>query len=106
MITQFVKFESALTEEEALAICEARKPQYLATPGLIQKYYLKLDEPNHYGGFFLWESREAMAAFRESELGKTIASAYKVVGTPHIEVHELMFPLRPEAMTERERAVA
>jgi hypothetical protein len=47
-----------------------------------------------------------MAAFRESELGKTIASAYKVVGTPHIEVHELMFPLRPEAMTERERAVA
>lgn len=94
MIVQFVQFETTLTEDQAIATATARMPEFQAIPGLIQKYYLKLDKPNHYGGFYIWESREAMQAFRESELAKTIPAVYKVVGAPDIDIHSIMFTLR------------
>jgi hypothetical protein len=97
MIVQIVQFETSLNEAEAIAVCNERLPRYRATPGLVQKYYLKLDKPNCYGGIMIWESREALDKFRASDLGKTIASAYKVVGAPDIGIHELMFPLRDAA---------
>jgi hypothetical protein len=95
MIIQFVQFESSLPEKEALAIAEERRPEFQAIPSLVQKYYLKLAKPNHYGGFYIWESPEALAAFRETELAKTIPLAYKIVGTPDVGIHQLLFPLRP-----------
>lgn len=94
MIIQFVQFESSLSEAEVHAVATERLEQFRAIPSLVQKYYLKLDKPNHYGGFYIWESREAMDAFRESELAKSIPAAYKVVGTPVVDIHEMMFPLR------------
>lgn len=93
MIVQFVQFESALTEEEATAIAKERVPAYAATPGLVQKFYLKLSKPNHFGGFLIWESVEAMQAFAKTELARTIPSAYKVIGVPDVDIHELMFSL-------------
>ena len=96
MIVQFVQFETTLSEQEVRAIAEERAPEFRAIPSLVQKYYLKLDKPNHFGGFYIWASREAMLAFRETELAKTIPSAYRVVGAPDVDVHELLFPLRDE----------
>lgn len=96
MIVQFVQFESSLSEKEVRAVAEERLPQFRAIPALAQKYYLKLATPNHYGGFYIWESPEALAAFRKSELARTIPLAYKVVGAPDVGVHEVMFPLRGE----------
>jgi len=98
MIVQFVQFETSLSEEEVMAAAEDRVPDYRATPGLIQKYYLKLGKPNHYGGFLIWESREAMLAFRETELAKTIATSYKVIGAPDVDIHEVLFPLRDKVV--------
>ncbi len=94
MIVQFVQFETSLTEEETIAVAEARLAAYRDIPGLVQKYYLKLSKPNHYGGLMIWETKEDMLAFRESDLGKTIASSYKVIAAPDVDIHELMFPLR------------
>ncbi|GHF70306.1 YdhR family protein [Seohaeicola zhoushanensis] len=94
MIVQFVQFETALSETEAMAIAEERLPQFRALPGLVQKFYLKLDKPNHFGGFYIWESREAMEAFRASDLARTIPSAYRVIGKPEVTIYEMMFPLR------------
>jgi quinol monooxygenase YgiN len=96
MIVQFVQFETSLSEKEVLAIAKERAPQFRAIPDLVQKYYLKLDKPNHYGGFYIWKSRAAMLAYRESELAKTIAAAYKVVGAPDVDIHEILFELRDE----------
>jgi heme-degrading monooxygenase HmoA len=93
MIVQFVQFETSLSEEEVMAVAEARAPDYAAAPGLVQKFYLKLGKPNHYGGFMIWKSREALQAFRESELAKTIPASYKVIGAPDVDIHELLFPL-------------
>lgn len=96
MIVQFVQFETSLSENELMAIAEERAPQFRAIPDLVQKFYLKLNKPNHYGGFYIWKSRQAMLAFRETELAKTIPAAYKVIGAPVVDVHELLFPLREE----------
>ena len=106
MIVQFVRFESALSEEEVLAVAEERAPQFRAVPDLVQKFYLKLDKPNHYGGFYIWKSREAMMAFRETELAKTIPAAYQVVGAPDVDIHTMLFPLREECAFDRELEIA
>jgi hypothetical protein len=90
MIVQLVQFETSLSEKEVLAIAKKRAPQFRAIPDLVQKFYLKLDKPNHYGGFYVWKSRAAMLAYRESELAKTIAAAYKVVGAPDVEVRDTL----------------
>lgn len=96
MIVQFVQFESSLSEEELMAVARERLPKFRALPDLVQKFYMRLDKPNHYGGFYIWKSREAMMAFRESELAKSIPSAYKIIGAPDIDIYDLMFPLRDE----------
>lgn len=94
MIVQFVQFETPLSEEEVIAIAQERLPEFQAIPALLQKYYVKLAKPNHYGGLYIWESAEALAKFRESDLAKSIPAAYKVVGAPDIGVFDVMFPLR------------
>ena len=40
-----------------------------------------------------------MRAFRVSDLARTIPDAYQVVGQPHVETFEVLFPLRPEELT-------
>ena len=93
MLIQIVKFESALTEAECERVALERKPDYAAFPGLIQKYYVNRGN-NRYAGIMIWESAEALAKFRESDLARTVGPAYGVIGTPEVCVHDLMFPLR------------
>jgi hypothetical protein len=92
MIVQFIHFETSLSEKELLAVAEERLPQFRAIPSLVQKYYLKLDKANHYGGFYIWDSPEATAKYRDSDLAKSIPSAYKIVGAPDICAYEVVFP--------------
>ena len=94
MILQYVKLRTELSEEELLAIAEERAPQFRALPGLVQKYYVRRDGPGEFGGVYLWDSMESLAAFRESELAATIAQAYRVVEPPVVEIAEVLFPLR------------
>lgn len=94
MIIQTVKFKTALSKEEVWAKAKERLPQFQAIPGLLQKYYIKLDQPNHYGGVYIWDSKESLSAYRNSDLAKSIPKAYQVVGTPSIEITEVLFPLR------------
>ena len=94
MIILFVRVESTLSEEEALKIACDREPQFCALPGLLQKYYVKLGQPNQYGGIYVWDSMESLKAYRESELAASIAKAYKAVGPPSIEIFETFALLR------------
>lgn len=50
VVIQIVRFESELSEEAVLAVAQSRIEEFRALPGLIQKYYVKLAEPNRYGG--------------------------------------------------------
>lgn len=95
MVIQIVKFETTLSEQQVRAVAEERIERFRAMPGLLQKYYVKLDRPNAYGGVYVWDSMDSLAAFRQTELAATIPTAYAVKGAPQIEVFEGMFPLRP-----------
>ena len=94
MIIQMVKFKSALSEQEVLAVAKARFPEFRAIPGLIQKYYVKLQQEDMYGGVYVWDSKESAAAYRQSDLAASIPEAYKVLGKPVIELYEVFDQLR------------
>ena len=106
MIIQFVQFETSLSEEETIAVARERFDAYAAVPGLVQKYYVKLNKPNHYGGIMIWDSPEALQAFRETDLAKSVPAAYSVIGAPDVDIHELMFPLRESVAYEAQSAAA
>jgi heme-degrading monooxygenase HmoA len=94
MILQIVRFETELSETEVRAVAEERIDRFRALPGLLQKYYVKLDGPNRYGGVYVWDSKESLAAYRASDLAASIAAAYRVKGRPTIETLDGLFTLR------------
>jgi hypothetical protein len=89
MIIQIVRFKSGLSEEQVHKMYETRAPRYRALKDLKQKYYLRFPETGEFGAVYLWNSEAALKNFRESELGRTIASAYQVQGEPNIVIAEL-----------------
>lgn len=94
MILQFVKLKSNLPEEELLAKANERKPQFEAISGLLQKYYVKMNEEGTYGGVYVWDSEASLKAFKESDLAKSIPQAYEVIEAPTIEIMNILFQLR------------
>ena len=93
MIIQVVKLKTVLSEADLMAIAKERAPQFRALPGPVQKYYVRLSGEGEFAGVYLWDSKESLAAFRESDLAKSIPAAYRVVEPPVIEVGEVVFPL-------------
>ena len=96
MIVQFVKFKSDLSDDEFRRIMEERAPQYRALPGLIQKYYIRESETGDYAGIYFWDTEESMREFLQSELARTIPTAYKAEGQTRVEIFETILVLRPE----------
>lgn len=94
MIVQFIKFNSKLSIKEVGEKAKERLPQFLAVEGLVQKYYVQLDKPNHYGGIYVWDSEESLAAYQKTELCKSIPEAYQVIGKPEVEIMKCLFPLK------------
>lgn len=91
----YVRIKSSLDREELERRLEERRPRFLEVPGLIQKLYGEDEATGEFCGVYFFESKEALAAFRETELAKTIGEAYEATDVRR-EVYELMFPLRPE----------
>ena len=98
MIIQTVKFKSALSEAEVQRVMEERAPQFRALPGLLQKYYLRDNQTGEVGAVYIWDSEESLHAYRQSDLARTIASAYKAVEQPRVEIFETVLILRPEKL--------
>jgi len=94
MIMQIVKLKSSLPDEELLRIAHERAPQFRAIPGLVQKYYVRGEGEGAFAGVYLWDSKQSLAAFRASDLAKSIPEAYQLAEPPVIEVGEVVFPLR------------
>ena len=63
--------------------------QYLQVEGLIQKYYVMDKSTGHVGGVFIFDSKESLRAFRDSELAKSTAAAYKFVEPPTTRALEI-----------------
>jgi heme-degrading monooxygenase HmoA len=95
MILQIVRFQTELSFDEVKEIAQTRAVEFRDVPGLVQKYYFRSNETGEYGGVYIWESIESLAAYRDSELAASIPQAYKLTGAPKIEIHEIAFSLRP-----------
>ena len=94
MVLQFVKLKSNLPEEELLTKAKEREPEFKAIPGLLQKYYVKMNEEGNYGGIYVWDSPDSLKKFKESNLAKSIPQAYEVTEAPNIEIMKILFQLR------------
>lgn len=91
---QIIRLKTNLSEEELLKRAHEREPQFKAIPGLVQKYYVKMGEPNSFGGVYVWDSEESLQTFRQSELAASIPKAYELAEAPGIEVLDVLFSLR------------
>jgi hypothetical protein len=91
----YVRIKSDLDPEELERRVNERKPRFLEIPGLIQKIYGRDEETGDVCGIYFFENKEALAAFRETELAKTIPAAYEATDIRR-ETYEILYPLRPE----------
>jgi len=94
--TLHVRFKSRLSLDEVMKVVEERAPEFRALAGLQQKYYLHDASTGEYGGLYLWESPEALTAYRESELRASIAAAYQTEGEPRVEIYRVLKTLRSD----------
>ena len=70
--------------------CNEIAQAFADLPGLQSKYWLADEENNTYGGVYLWESREAMQSYLESDLFNQVAAnpAFKNVSSKDFGVLE------------------
>jgi hypothetical protein len=91
----FVRITSALDAQEFDRRLRERRPRFREVPGLVQKIYGRDEATGDVCGIYFFESKQALAAFRETELAATIPAAYEAVDVRR-EVYELLYPLWPE----------
>jgi len=91
----YVRIKSDLDSEELDHRLNERKPRFLEVPGLIQKIYGRDEATGDVCGIYFFENKEALSAFRETELAKTIPTAYEATEVRR-EVYEVLYPLKPE----------
>ena len=89
----FVRAISSLPVDELERRLEERRPKFLDVDGLIQKIYSRDPDSGAVSGIYFFESAEALSAFRESDLAKTIPSAYEVSDI-RVETYDILYPLR------------
>jgi Putative mono-oxygenase ydhR len=90
-----VRIKSGLEVDEFDRRLLERKPRFREVPGLVQKVYGRDDATGDVCGIYFFESREALAAFRDSQLARTISEAYEAVEVRR-EVYDVLYPLWPE----------
>jgi hypothetical protein len=91
----FVRAKSDLDEEELDRRLLERRPRFRDVPGLVQKIYGREKATGAVCGIYFFETEAALAAFAETELAQTIASAYEVTEIRR-EVYDVLYPLHPE----------
>jgi heme-degrading monooxygenase HmoA len=90
-----VRIHSALDADEFERRLAERRPRFREVPGLVQKVYGRDNATGDVCGIYFFESEEALAAFRTSELARTIPSAYEADDVRR-EAYEVLYELRPE----------
>lgn len=91
----FVRIKSRLDAPEFERRLQERRPRFLEVPGLAQKIYGRDPATGDVSGIYFFETREALEAFRDSQLAKTIPTAYDALEVRR-ETYEVLYPLRPD----------
>lgn len=98
MLTMMVTFNlNGMSEQEFRSLCEEQLAAPMAaTPGLVSKTWLADPAANTYGGFYVWESQDAIERFAGSELFRGFASDPRIV---NIQSHVFGVLEKPSRMT-------
>lgn len=91
----FVRVKSDLNPEELERRVIERRPRFKDVPGLVQKIYARDNSTGDVCGIYFFEDQQALANFHDTELAKTIPSAYEAKEVRR-EVYEMLYPLYPE----------
>jgi len=91
----FVRIKSKLESEELERRVLERKPRFLEVPGLIQKIYGRDEATGDVCGIYFFDDSKSLEDFRETELAKTIPTAYEAFEVRR-EIYNVLFPLKPE----------
>lgn len=94
MILQIIKLKSDLPEEKLLEKAKERESNFKTIPGLLQKYYVKTSNEGEYGGVYIWDSVQSLQRYQESDLAKSIPSAYAIKQAPNVELMDVIFQLK------------
>ena len=82
-------FKSGLSKDEVLKKFEERAYKYREAKGLIQKYYVHEESSDEFGGVYVFDSKENLELFRNSDLAKSIGDTYKYLETPTMKVFDV-----------------
>lgn len=91
----FVRVKTSLDPDELDRRLVERRPRFHEVPGLVQKIYGREESTGDVCGIYFFEDHSALSAFRETELAKTIPTAYEATEIRR-EVYEVLYPLHPE----------
>jgi len=91
----FVRIKSDLDPEELERRLIERRPRFLEVPGLVQKIYARDNSSGDICGIYFFEDQTALENFRDTELAKTIPSAYEAKEIRR-EFYEMLYPLHPD----------
>jgi hypothetical protein len=91
----FVRIKSGLDADELERRLAERRPRFLDVPGLVQKIYGRDEATGDVCGIYFFETEAALAAFRDTELARTIPTAYEAIDVRR-EVYDVLYPLRPD----------
>jgi hypothetical protein len=91
----FVRIKSSLPAEDFDRRLAERRPRFREVPGLVQKIYGRDPASGDVCGIYFFESPEALAAFRDTELARTIAAAYDAIDVRR-EMFDVLYPLWPD----------
>jgi hypothetical protein len=89
-----VLYKSALGLDRVKALFRERAAKYREVPGLTQKLYVHDPETGQVGGIYVFDTREALEAFRGSGLEKSIQQVYQFTEPPTLRVLEVVQALR------------
>jgi hypothetical protein len=91
----FVRVKSSLDPVELERRLVERRPRFCDVPGLIQKVYGRDESTGDVCGIYFFEDQSALEAFRETELARTIPTAYEAKEIRR-EIYDVLYLLHPE----------
>ena len=69
MHIQIITFSlDGISEQDYLQLIESAAPAFAELPGLVSKTWLANSETNTYGGVYLWQDRQSMEGYSETDL--------------------------------------
>ena len=91
----FVRVKSGLNPAELESRLVERRPRFCDVPGLVQKVYGRDESNGDVCGIYFFENQSALEAFRETELARTIPTAYEALEIRR-ESYDVLYLLHPE----------